>query len=123
MALPTIALLLFTLPAAVDVTGKWSGTFDVQTAQGDSRTSPIFMILKQEGGALSGSGGPNEGEQHPIQNGKIEGDRLTFEVSRDNGTIHFDLRATETEIKGEMRRSRDGSTETAKVSLKRADAK
>jgi hypothetical protein len=123
MAPLTIALLLFTLPAAVDVTGKWSGTFDVQTAQGESRTSPIFMTLKQEGGAVSGSGGPNEGEQHPIQNGKIEGDRITFEVPLSKGTIHFDLKATETEIRGEMRRSRDGSTETAKVSLKRADAK
>lgn len=116
----TLAFLsLFALPFATDVTGKWSGTFQVQNDQGEHRSEPILMIFKQDGSKLSGSGGPNETERHSIENGKIEGDKLSFEVSAKNFTIYFDLILIGDEIKGEMKRKRGDREQTARVVLKR----
>ena len=117
-----LGLLLAALPPA-DLSGKWSGSFDVENSQGEKRTEPIMLILKQDGSTISGSGGPHEGEQHPIQNGKISGDKLEFEVAMGRGSILFDLTASETEIKGTMSRTRNGEKQSVQVSLKRADAK
>jgi hypothetical protein len=117
-----LAVAFAALPlAATDVSGKWSGRF-VDT-QDESKSEPVFMILKQDGIHLSGSGGPNEDEQHPMQNGKVEGDKLTFEIPTGKGTISFDLKATDNEIKGEMKRTRADRTETARLSLKRVGGK
>jgi hypothetical protein len=107
-------------PAGIDVSGKWSGTFEPQDG---TKSEPAFIILKQEGSQLSGSGGPNEDEQHPIQNGKLEGDKLTFEIPTGKGTIYFDLKASENEIKGEMKRTKADGTDSAKISLKRVGEK
>src|SRR5262245_6771094 len=107
--------------AAIDVSGKWSGKF-VDT-QDEAKSEPVFMILKQEGSQLSGSGGPTEDEQHPMENGKVEGDKLTFEIPTGKGTIYFNLKATDNEIKGEMKRTRSDGTDTARLSLKRVAGK
>jgi hypothetical protein len=123
MKLVTMSLLLFAAPLAVDVTGTWSGSFEGQNAQGDSRKEPALLILKQDGSNVSGTAGPDESERHPIQNGKIDGDKLTFEVVGGKGTISFDLTVSATEITGTMRRSRDGATQTAKLLLKRSESK
>jgi len=117
-----LAVAFVALPlAAIDVSGKWSGRFvDVQD---EAKSESIFMILKQEGSQLSGSGGPTEDQQRPIQNGKVEGDNLTFEIATGKGTISFDLKATDDEIKGEMKRTRGDGTDTARASLKRVGQK
>ena len=57
--------------------------------------------MGQDGNKLTGSGGPNETEQHPFENGKVEGDRLTFEVLQ---AIQFDLQVKGDEITGGMKR-------------------
>jgi hypothetical protein len=62
------ALLAF----AGDVSGKYSGSIP----NGD----PVLVILKQDGAKLTGSGGPSEDQQFPMRNGKVEGDKITFEV-------------------------------------------
>ena len=116
-----LTLLLVTLPlGAIDISGKWTGSFEGQNPEGEKRTEPVFMILKQEGDKLTGSGGPNEGEQHAFQNGKVEGDKLSFEIALGNGvTISFNLTVTGDEIKGDMKRVRGDREQTAKLSLKR----
>jgi uncharacterized protein (TIGR03435 family) len=87
----TIAILLFCTIAlhAADVSGKWSGFAG----------GPVFLTLKQDGANLSGSAGPNDGQQMAFDGGKIEADRLSFKV----GAIQFDLRAAGDEIKGELK--------------------
>lgn len=115
-----LVLLLGALPlGASDVSGKWSGTFEAVTDDGNARSEPLLLILKQEGDKLTGSGGPNEGEQHPMRNGKVAGDKVTFEVARERGSIFFDLTVTADQIKGDMKRVREDREQTAKVSLKR----
>jgi len=70
------ALLLAACVMAADVSGKWSGSF----TSGGQGPQPMYLILKQDGNQLSGSGGPSVSEQHPLQNGSVQGDRLTFEL-------------------------------------------
>ena len=103
---------------AGDVSGKWSGSF--KPTGHEDHSHDLYIIFKQEGDRLSGSGGPNESKQHPMQNGKVEGDRLTFEVPAGKGTFIFDLRSTGDELSGDLQFKGEGETRTAKVSLKRA---
>jgi hypothetical protein len=119
-----LALLLAMLPvgAPADVSGRWSGTFEATTDEG-TRTQPLLLIFKQDGEKLTGSGGPNDGEQHPFENGKVDGDKVTFQVLLERGSISFDLTLAGDELKGDMKRSREGREQTAKVSLKRLSQK
>src|ERR1051326_1495912 len=92
----TVALLtLFAASAmASDLTGKWSGTFKVS---GGDHTVPQFFILKQQGKTLAGSGGPNGGEQYPIENGRIEGTEIKFELTTGEWKVIYDLKETESD--------------------------
>jgi hypothetical protein len=111
------ALLLFALCAmAGDVSGKWTGTL---TPDGDE-AKPAYLVFKQDGDKLTGSGGPDESEQHAIQNGKVDGDHLTFEIVAGKGTMSFDLKVAGDEIKGGIQLKGDNEVKTAKVALKRA---
>jgi hypothetical protein len=107
-------LSAFTLLA--DVTGKWSGT----GSKGDE-SHPLFFVLKQDGKTLTGSGGPSEDEQHPMEPGTVEGDRLKFKVIAGKGVLSFDLKASGDEINGQAEfKKDDGEAETFNVALKKA---
>lgn len=64
--------------AAVDVTGTWAGTI---TDRGNRYN--FSFILKQDGVKVTGtvSGAPPHGEEQPIVEGKIEGDRITLKIN------------------------------------------
>ena len=51
--------------------------------------------------------------------GKVEGNRLTFEVAAGKGTFIFHLKLVGDEITGNLQFKGDNETRTAKVSLKR----
>jgi hypothetical protein len=106
-----IALAAVTLVAA-DATGTWTGTLTKSDGQGGTAR----LILKQDGDKLTGTAGPDENEQHPILNGKVEKDSLTFEL--DNG-MKFALKQDGDEITGDITRERDGQTQKAKLAVKR----
>ncbi len=103
---------------AGDVSGRWSGSF--KPDQGDDESLPLFLILKQDGDKLTGSGGPDESEQHPMQNGRATGDRVTFEVRAGNGAFILDLKSTGDALTGDLQFKGGNEPRTAKVSLKRA---
>ena len=113
-----IAVVLSAFCAMADgVTGKWSGTFTPDSGEGDQ---PLFLILTQDENKLTGSGGPDESEQHPMQNGKVEGDHVTFEVPAGGGKFTFDLKVTGDELKGNLQVEGKENVRTAKVAAKRA---
>ena len=84
-------LACFTVLAATDVSGRWA-------------SAPVYLILKQDGNKLSGTGGPTE-KQQPVtfENGTVEGDRVTFHV----GSMQFNLQVNGDEMKGEMKNGPD----------------
>ena len=121
-----ICLLLltgFTLSAG-ELTGKWSGKFDITTADGESKADSAVMNLKLDGTKVTGTAGPNEDQQWTIRNGKLEAGKLTFEVvpegDNDKGSLVFDLVYDGETIRGPVS-GHDGDNKlSAKVDLKRA---
>jgi hypothetical protein len=106
--------------ADVDVTGKWSGSFNATNQNGETKESTAVLVLKQTGTDITGTVGPNEDEQFPIQKGKIEGDKLTLEADDKGRTMTFNLVLTAGRITGEAQMSRDGQTMKAKIDVSRA---
>jgi len=113
-----IGFLLAVSAMASDLTGKWSGTFRVD---GGDHNVPQLFILKQEGNTLTGSGGPNAGEQYPIENGKIEGDEARFELTTGEWKFAYDLKHTSPDaLIGQLKLQRVNDSRNAKVSLTRS---
>ena len=121
-----ICLLLLTglTLSAADLTGKWSGKFDITTADGENKPDSAVMTLKVDGTKVTGTAGPNEDQQWTIKNGKLEGGKLTFEVAPEgdgnSGLIVFDLVFDGDTIHGTAAGTGDnGEKMSAKVDLKR----
>ncbi len=113
-------LLLSTLALLADVTGKWSGTFDITGPDGNVNSNTAFLILKQDGNSVTGTAGPNESEQNNIRAGKIDGDKISFEVVLENGpVIKFDLLLADEHIKGTANGEHEGQKMSAKLDVKR----
>jgi hypothetical protein len=111
-----IAALAMTAMAA-DVSGKWSGTF---TPEGQD-ASAAFMILKASGTSLTGSAGPDENQQWPISGGKIEGNKLSGQVtSPDGATYKFTLMLEGEHIKGNVEANAAGQTIKGTLDVTRA---
>ncbi len=115
---PILLLLLATAGLlAADATGTWTGTLTPSSPEGE-QPRPAHLVLKQEGTKLTGTAGPDASEQHPIENGTAENGKLTFEVQ--SGTVmKFNLKHEGDEIKGDIKRERDGRLQTAKLAVKR----
>lgn len=89
--LPTLAL------GTPNVTGKWSGTLQMD---GQNDVKPACSTFTQEGNKLSGSVGPNESEQDSFDGGKVDGDKLTFDVPQGpngEGSLHVEM-----QVKGDQ---------------------
>jgi hypothetical protein len=112
-------IVLLTLFAAAviaaDATGTWTG---VLTPRG-KESGPAHLILKQDGAKLTGTAGPNEGKQHPIENGKVENGNITFEVPTGDAVMKFNLKHDGDEIKGDVTREGESGTDTATLAVKR----
>lgn len=117
MKLPIALCLLFSLAAmAADITGKWSGNFK---AAGSEHRIPQLIILKQHGSALSGTAGPNSGEQYPIENGKVEGNKTTFQVTTGEWKFTYSLTAEKDSLSGELKLESASESRNARVMLTR----
>ncbi len=62
---------------AADVTGAWSGT----TKGPDGNDFTLAMTLKQAGNALTGTVTGPDGNTIDITDGKVDGDKVSFNVS------------------------------------------
>ena len=114
-----LAVLAVAAVADVDVSGKWSGTFNMTGPDGDKDGTAI-LNLKQSGSDISGSVGPSEDEQFPIQKGKIEGDKISLEADHGGHTMKIDLVLADNRITGEAQMEAEGQTLKAKIDVSRA---
>jgi len=108
-----------------NVTGHWSGTFNVTAPSGETREMPVYLILKEDGGKITGSGGRDISDRHDVLNSKVEGGVIQLEVEAGANPIHLKLTLTGDELNGQVERTMgDGSKFTGKVATKRVkDAK
>lgn len=104
---------------AADATGRWTGTLMVTTPDGGQESHSAYLVLKQEGAKLSGTAGPDANKQHAIENGKAEEGSLAFEVKTEDSVMKFALTQEGDQIKGEIKREREGEAQTAKLDVKR----
>jgi hypothetical protein len=114
-----LAVLAVAAVADVDVSGKWSGTFNMTGPDGD-KDGTALLILKQNGTDITGSVGPSEDEQFPIQKGKIEGDKITLEADHGGHTMKIDLVLADDRITGEAQMDAEGQTLKVKIDVSRA---
>jgi hypothetical protein len=106
--------------SAADVTGKWAGSFEVKNDDGEKQNQPAYLVLKQEGDKLTGTGGPAEDRQEAIISGKVDGNKLIFVAEREGRPMNFNLQVDGDSMKGEVTRDNpEGEKRTAQVSLKR----
>jgi hypothetical protein len=112
--LPVVAL------CTSNVTGKWSGSLQMD---GKNDTKPVYSVFNQDGNQLSGSIGPNESEQDSFEGGKVDGDKLTFDVPQGpngEGSIHLKMHVNGDQITGRATWSGPPPhTGSGKISLKR----
>jgi hypothetical protein len=111
-------LLLAANAVAGDLSGTWRGSFKVD---GGDHAIPQLFIFKQGGNRLTGSGGPNSGEQYPIENGKIDGDRISFEITTGEWKFLYNLKASDGKMTGALELKSINDRRTATISLSKAE--
>jgi hypothetical protein len=113
-----VALLWLAATAAMaaDLTGTWSGSFK---PEGGEHGVPQLITLKQQGQALTGSAGPNTGEQYPIENGKVDSSKASFQVTTGEWKFSYNLTLEKDELVGDLKLDSPTESRTAKVRLRR----
>jgi hypothetical protein len=81
-----VLLVLCVTAYAADVDGTWTGS--VPSPMGDF---PVSFTFKADGAKLTGSTLGFDGNPVPIQDGKIDGNTITFNVTFDFGGMPFML--------------------------------
>ena len=77
------------------------------------------MDLKQKESEITGTAGENPDRQWAIQKGKVEGNKVTFEVQTEGPLIKFELTLVGGHLKGEAKAEHEGKSMKAAVDLQR----
>lgn len=116
-ALALSAVSLF----GADVTGTWTGTLEFNR-DGETRSSPALVILKQEANKISGTIGPNADRRYTIKTGTIENNKLTIEVEPEDGPAKVLLTLLldgDDRISGDFKAETDQGVMNGKLDVKR----
>lgn len=103
--------------AATDVTGTWTGSLSTP----DGNTFDLTFNLKQDSGKVTGTIQGPQGDPLSIDNGKIDGDKVTFTVSFNGMTITHEATVNGDEMKMTTK-SDNGGMPPMEYTLKRAPA-
>jgi len=125
-----ILLVVPTLFAAEDLTGKWSGTFVVSMNGGAQENESAYMVLKHTGKELTGTAGPSVERQWTILKGTVvvsgtapkETTKVSFDVQDHGATgpmLHFELELIDGHLKGNAKAEEGGMAMTAVLDLTR----
>ena len=102
-----------------NLTGTWKYTVEFG---GQSRE--VTMKLKQDGAKLTGAVLGRNGQETPIQDGKVEKGEVSFKVVRERQgqsfTVKYHGKAAGDEIKGQMEFEREGNTQSMDWDAKRS---
>jgi hypothetical protein len=92
--LAAIGVMLAAVAVAADVNGKWKAEFT--TPDGQQRVNTF--TFKAEGGKLTGTVQGSQ-DDTPIQNGKVDGDEISFTADRPFGAFTYKGKVGAGEIK------------------------
>jgi len=104
-----LAILLSVAAMAADISGKWKAEF--ATADGTQRVNTF--TFKVDGAKLTGTVAGAQDETQ-IQNGKIDGDDISFTAERPFGTFTYAGKISGNEIKFKVTFNDQGFEMTAK---------
>ncbi len=79
-----------TLSAATAMAAGVTGTWTAQTTTPDGSSFQLTFTFKQDGAALTGTVQGPGGDPMTISNGKVDGDKFSFDDSFNGITIHHD---------------------------------
>src|SRR5258708_33516638 len=103
MRLAILTSLLACLPlGAADLTGRWTGTLDITGPDGESRSQPACLVLKQDGSTLTGRFGPNPADMRDISKAAIADGQVGFDLPLGNRTMHAKLAMETDRLTGEI---------------------
>jgi len=80
----SVVMLLACIAAAADISGKWRAEFN--TPDGEKRVNTF--VFKVDGDKLTGTVAGTQDEA-PIQDGKIQGDEVSFTADRFFGKVTY----------------------------------
>jgi len=120
LKLALLVVVLALAASAADVSGAWDGTFKITMPDGQTQDDTVHLVLKQDGGSITGTAGPAADQQMPITKGTIAGNKITLEVPVPDGMFKFDLSLEGDHLKGDVTRSAGGQTMKAKMDATRA---
>lgn len=102
-----------------DLTGKWSGSYDVLMTDGQTMKGKVVLNLTQNGNEVTGTAGSDEGQMQ-IQNGKVEGDNVTFEIQTEGPKMVFSLHLEDEHLRGGGKGDDAGNSVKVTLDLTRA---
>jgi len=83
----TLGIMLLAVPAfAADVDGRWTGP--MATPMGEI---PVTFVFKAEGEKLTGAMIGMDGNEIPIADGKVEGNKISYTVTLDFGGMALEM--------------------------------
>jgi hypothetical protein len=122
LLLPCLAATLM----AADISGTWKGSVVVDDpTSGSTIDTQVRADLHQKADAITGAIGRQEDQTgESIRNAKLDGRRLTFEVSSTeaNGLVKFTLTLDGDRLDGDISGTMDGTAIAGKVHLIRQTA-
>jgi hypothetical protein len=78
-----VLLLASTVSLAASVDGNWTGSINTPTGP-----AQLSFLFKADGSMLTGSSTGPDGKSTMLKNGKVDGDKISFEISVDfQGTL------------------------------------
>lgn len=118
------ALLFAGSVFGADLSGTWRGVIELNHGGGAPVVNaPIKLRLEQNGKALSGEIGHEDGDAKPvpIQTGRVEGHEIYFEASSEQtqGPVRFRLKIQGNRLNGEMRGAVEQGPISGRVDLTR----
>jgi hypothetical protein len=121
---PLLAVALY----AGDISGRWVGVIEIaDPSSGTTMNARVRAEFIQKASEISGRiGRAGDDQSEPIRNGRVEGDRVVFEVNppETTGALKFDLKVVEgNHLEGTMNGAVDTGAITGKVKLTRDASK
>lgn len=113
-----LALAPVAAHAATDVSGTWTGSMQAPDGGGDFQISFTFKV---DGGKLTGTVQGDQGDPIALNDGKVDGDKISFNIVFNGTTISHEgtVNSAGDEIKLSSKSS-DGSFPASEMTLKRA---
>ena len=85
---------------AQDIAGKWSGKLEFVSPEGEKRTVTTVVIIKNDQGRYSATGGPSEAQQQPFVNVSFQDGVFRFDMG-DRLPMRVELRLKEDQLTGQ----------------------